>query len=133
MQLMTIGWLAKETKVTPRAIRHYERLGLVAVPIRTEGNYRLFDSDAAERVRFISKCRSLGFSIPEITDLLRIIDDPDGTCDQVAQLTRQHLDLIEAKIQTLGEMRRTLAKRLSRCNGSDDRECAVLDFLKKSH
>jgi hypothetical protein len=42
------------------------------------------------------------------------------------------LDLIDAKLQILVEMRHTLAKTLSRCTGKDVPECAVLDFLKKS-
>lgn len=130
-KLITIGELARTAGMTPRAIRHYERLGLIQVPIRTDSNYRLFDSDSVERARFIAKSRSLGFSIPEIADLLRAMDDPEHTCAQVAELTQAHLDLVDAKLQTLVEMRRTLAKTLSRCTGKDVPECAVLEFLNK--
>jgi hypothetical protein len=42
------------------------------------------------------------------------------------------LDLVDAKLQTLVEMRHTLARTLSRCTGKDVPECAVLEFLKKS-
>ncbi len=129
--LVTIGQLARETGVTPRAIRHYEGLGLIGAPLRTDANYRLFDSDSKERVRFIGRCRSLGFSIAEIADFLRVTDDPDHTCAQVAELTQHHLELIDSKIQTLAEMRGSLAKSLSRCTGKEVPECAVLDFLKK--
>ena len=129
--LVTIGQLARETGVTPRAIRHYEWLGLIRAPLRTDANYRLFDSDSTKRVRFIGKCRSLGFSIAEIADFLRVTDDPDHTCAQVAELTKHHLELIDSKIQALAEMRGTLAKSLSRCTGKEVPECAVLDFLKK--
>lgn len=129
--LFTIGQLARETGVTPRAIRHYERLGLIGAPLRTDANYRLFDSDSTERVRFIGKCRSLGFSIAEVADFLRVTDDPDHTCAQVAELTQHHLELIDGKIQALAEMRGTLARSLSRCTGKEVPECAVLDFLKK--
>ena len=131
-KLITIGQLAQKARMTPRAIRHYERLGLIQVPVRTDANYRLFDSDSVERARFIAKCRSLGFSIAEIADLLRAMDDPDHTCAQVAELTQAHLDLVDAKLQALVELRRTLAKTLSRCTGKDAPECAVLDFLKQS-
>ncbi len=131
-KLITIGELARTARMTPRAIRHYERLGLIQVPIRTDSNYRLFDSDSVERARFIAKSRSLGFSIVEVAGLLRAMDDPDHTCAQVAELTQVHSDLIDAKLQTLVEMRHTLARTLSRCTGKDVPECAVLEFLKKS-
>ena len=129
--LVTIGQLAQETGVTPRAIRHYETLGLIRAPLRTDANYRLFDSDSMERVRFIGKCRLLGFSIAEIADLLRVTDDPDHTCAQVVELTQHHQELIDSKIQALAEMRGTLASSLSRCTGKEVPECAVMDFLKK--
>jgi MerR family mercuric resistance operon transcriptional regulator len=131
-KLITIGELAQKARMTPRAIRHYERLGLIQVPLRTDSNYRLFDSDSVERARFIAKSRSLGFSIAEVADLLRAMDDPDHTCAQVAKLAQAHLDLVDAKLQTLVEMRHTLARTLSRCTGKDVPECAVLEFLKKS-
>ena len=131
-KLITIGELARTAGMTPRAIRHYERLGLIQVPIRTDANYRLFDSDSVERARFIAKGRSLGFSIAEVADLLRAMDDPDHTCAQFAELAQAHLDVVDAKLQTLVEMRHTLAKTLSRCTGKDVPECAVLEFLKKS-
>ena len=131
-KLITIGELARKVRLTPRAIRHYERLGLIQVPLRTDSNYRLFDSDSVERARFIAKSRSLGFSIAEVADLLRAMDDPDHTCAQVAKLAQAHLDLVDAKLQTLVEMRHTLARTLSRCTGKDVPECAVLEFLKKS-
>lgn len=131
-KLLTIGQLARETGVTPRAIRHYERLGLVETPVRTDANYRLFDSDSVSRVKFIAKCRSLGFSIPEISDFLQIMEDPDHTCAQVADLTRQHLDIVDTKIKDLAEMRRTLARNLACCTSEEVSECPVLDFLQKS-
>ena len=131
MQLMTIGQLAGHTRVTPRAIRHYERLGLIEAPLRTDANYRLFDSDSVSRIRFIAKCRSLGFSLPEIADFLRIMEDPEHTCAQVGGITRQHRRLVDTKISDLAEMRRTLAVNLARCTGAEVPDCPVLDFLQK--
>ncbi len=130
LKLMRIGQLAQKAGVSPRAIRHYEHLGLVEVPVRTAANYRLFDDDAAARIEFISRCRGLGFSIAEITDLLRIVDDPEHTCAQVAELSRHHLDLIDAKIQSLTHMRGVLAKWLSHCTEGNIGDCAILDFLE---
>lgn len=130
--LMTIGQLAREAGVTPRAIRHYERLGLIKAPVRTDANYRLFDSDSVARLKFIAKCRTLGFSILEVTELLRVMENPDHTCAQVAGLTQQHLELVDRKIQALAEMRRILARNLARCTGKEVPECAVLEFLQKS-
>jgi len=129
--LLTIGELSRRTSLTPRAIRHYERLGLVAAPHRSEANYRLFDSDSVERLRFIANCRSLGFSIAEIAELIEVMDDPDHTCDQIAKLARHHLGLVDAKLQSLVDIRRTLGDILSHCTRRKAPDCAVLDFLSR--
>lgn len=129
---MTIGQLAEHARVTPRAIRHYERLGLIRAPARTTANYRLFDGDSVHRLAFIAKCRALGFSLSEIANFLRILDEPDHTCAQVASLTREHLDLVDRKIKELVEMRRTLARTLAHCTDADIPDCPVLEFLNEA-
>ena len=129
-KLLTIGQLARETGVTPRAIRYYERLGLIETPVRTDTNYRLFDGDSIARVNFIAKCRSLDFSTSQISGFLHIIRDPDHTCTQAADITRRHLELIDAKMRELVEIKRALAQNLACCTDQEDTECAVLDFLQ---
>ncbi len=130
---MTIGKLARKSGLTPRAIRYYEQLGLVQPPLRTVSNYRLFDSDSVERLHFISKCRSLGFSIAEITDLLSVMDDDAAhPCAPVKVLAERHLNLVDTKLMKLMEIRVTLGKCLSRCSGGHVPDCPVLEFLKES-
>ena len=131
IQLITIGQLADKANVTTRAIRHYERLGLIEAPVRTDANYRLFDVDSISRLKFIVKCRSLGFSLAEIGDLLRITDDSTHTCAQVTELVRHHLKLVDTNIDDLANMRQTVAQNLARCSGKEDPECSLLDFLQK--
>jgi DNA-binding transcriptional MerR regulator len=131
-RLLTIGQLASQCGVTPRAVRHYEKHGLLKAPIRGENNYRFFDADSVERLSFIARCRSLGFPIPEIADLLRVVDNPDHTCAQVVELTRSHLKEVDARLRTLLSLRDEVAKYLGRCTGTSVPECAVLDFLKKT-
>ena len=128
-----IGQLSRESRVTPRAIRYYERLGLIPPPWRSDANYRLFDPIAADRLRFIATCRALSFSIAEIVDLLKVMDNPDHTCAQVSRLAEHHIKLIDIKLHNLGEIRTTLTEYLSHCTGQDVTECAMLDLLKQPH
>ncbi len=58
-RLMTIGELASKRRLSPRTIRYYEQRGLIEAPLRSDSNYRLFDRESVERLRFIAKCRSL--------------------------------------------------------------------------
>ena len=70
-RLLRIQEVAAETGLTPRAIRYYEELGLLAPAARSEGAYRLYDADDLERLRFIRGLRDdAGFSLAEIGQLL---------------------------------------------------------------
>jgi DNA-binding transcriptional MerR regulator len=69
--LLRIQEVAAETGLTPRAIRYYEELGLLAPAARSEGAYRLYDAEDLERLRFIRGLRDdAGFSLAEIGQLL---------------------------------------------------------------
>ena len=57
--------------LTARTIRYYEELGLLTPAARSEGDYRLYDEDDVERLRFIKDLRDdAGFSLAEISQML---------------------------------------------------------------
>jgi DNA-binding transcriptional MerR regulator len=69
--LLRIQEVAEEAGLTPRAIRYYEEMGLLAPAARSGGAYRLYDAEDLERLRFIRGLRDdAGFSLSEIRQLL---------------------------------------------------------------
>ena len=69
--LLRIREVAEETGLTPRTIRYYEEVGLLAPAARSGGAYRLYDVEDKERLRFIRGLRDdAGFSLSEIRQLL---------------------------------------------------------------
>ena len=70
-RLLRIQEVAAETGLTPRTIRYYEEVGLLAPAARSEGAYRLYDGEDLDRLRFIRGLRDdAGFSLAEIGQLL---------------------------------------------------------------
>ena len=70
-RLLRIQEVAEDTGLTPRAIRYYEEVGLLAPAGRSEGAYRLYDGEDLDRLRFIRGLRDdAGFSLAEIRQLL---------------------------------------------------------------
>jgi len=70
-RLLRIQEVAADTGLTPRTIRYYEELGLLAPAARSEGAYRLYDTEDLERLRFIRGLRDdAGFSLADIGQLL---------------------------------------------------------------
>ena len=70
-RLLRIQEVAAEVGLTARSIRYYEELGLLKPAARSEGAYRLYDTDDLERLRFIKGLRDdADFSLAEIGQLL---------------------------------------------------------------
>lgn len=61
-----IAEAARQAGLTARAVRYYERIWLLAALPRTQSNYRIYDERAVARLRFIARCRALGYTIGEI-------------------------------------------------------------------
>jgi DNA-binding transcriptional MerR regulator len=67
-QRIAIGELAREARVTLRALRYYQSKGLLA-PQR-DGNVRVFGSEDCARLELILQGKRLGFTLWEIRDML---------------------------------------------------------------
>ncbi len=80
-----IGELAERVGVTTPTLRYYEDIGLLESSQRSPAGYRLYDTTAEARLRFIARAKRLGLSLDEIRDLVQIWDG--GNCSA----TRAHL------------------------------------------
>jgi DNA-binding transcriptional MerR regulator len=68
---MTIGELASQSGLRTSALRYYEKRGLLEPHGRSPAGYRLYTSDALERLRFIQRAQRIGFSLADIRALLQ--------------------------------------------------------------
>jgi DNA-binding transcriptional MerR regulator len=108
-----IGSVAKESGVPIKTIRYYEELGLLKAVGRTEGGYRLFNSDIFARLNFIKRAQSLGLSLTEIKEFLDVHDGGDLPCDRVKNKLEDKLSEIERQIQQLQLLKLELKGLLS--------------------
>ena len=125
---VTIGILSERSGVKVETIRYYERIGLMPVPVRTQGRHRLYGANDVKRVMFVRRSRELGFSLGEIRDLLRLAER-GRTCGEVRQMTLAHVDRIRQKIVDLQRMQRLLRDTAPQCKGGEAPECPILDVL----
>jgi DNA-binding transcriptional MerR regulator len=71
MDLMTIGAFADRTRLSPKALRLYDQLGLL-VPVQTDpvSGYRRYGEDQVGRARLVAVLRRVGMPLAVIADLL---------------------------------------------------------------
>ncbi|GGE42037.1 Cu(I)-responsive transcriptional regulator [Agaricicola taiwanensis] len=122
---MNVAEAAKSAGLTPKAVRFYESEGLVRPP-RAANGYRVYDEGDINRLRFLSRARSLGFSLEECRKLLDLYDDKERSSDEVRTLTEIRMEEIDRRIHELREIRKALM-RLASCQGDDRPDCPILD------
>jgi MerR family transcriptional regulator, copper efflux regulator len=108
---MRIGQLAAQTGFSVRTIRFYEQIGILPTPERTRGGYRSYDQDAVARLRFVRSAQTLGLSLAEIAEVLRIRDYQGPPCSYVAELLEAHISALESRIKELTALRDELHAR----------------------
>lgn len=123
---MNIGQAAQASGVTAKMIRHYESIGLVDAPPRSDGGYRRYDERAVHTLRFVRRARNLGFSLDEIRELLSLWHDRDRASADVKALTLRHVADLEKRIAELVAMRDTLQHLVHACSGDDRPDCPIL-------
>lgn len=126
---MNISQAAEKTGLSAKQIRDYEKAGLLPPTSRTESGYRFYNATDLSRLHFISNARKVGFSLAQITELLKLNDNPNRLSRDVKQLTEQHIGELEQKIADLNQMLTLLKSWSNSCCGNANSECSILNGL----
>ena len=109
---MLSGELARLSGVSADTLRHYERIGVLARPPRTQSGYRRYPSSAVDRVRLIRRALAIGFSLEELRRILRARDAGGAPCQGVRALAASKLGQLEQRIAELESLRDQLRSLL---------------------
>jgi DNA-binding transcriptional MerR regulator len=121
---------AKATGVNPETILYYEKMGLLMKPLRTRSGYRLYQRVHWMRINFIRNARELGFSLADVSTLLRLQQYPRRRSSSVKKLAIQKLNALKSMIEQLREKFRTLSAINQLCNGQMTiKNCPILKSL----
>ncbi|MFA7306373.1 MAG: helix-turn-helix domain-containing protein [Hyphomicrobium sp.] len=129
LETIPIGGLSRKTGVKVPTIRYYESVGLLPAPPRTDGNRRLYDAKAIDRLRFIRHARELGFELDAIRELLNLAQQPQRSCAKVDALAREHLHAISSRIERLTALKTEVESMIKACAKGRIAKCRIIDVL----
>jgi DNA-binding transcriptional MerR regulator len=89
------------TGLPAKTIRYYEQIGILPPAARAANNYRRYEPDVIERLRFIASARSLGFSLTDVAEILAARERGIAPCDRVLELLDMQLQQLDQRIANL--------------------------------
>ena len=124
-----IGEASTRSGVNAKMIRHYESLALLPKIGRTDSGYRQYTQKDVHMLRFVRRARSLGFSMAEIAELLKLWQNKRRTSAAVKRIALAHADDLSRRIEEMEAMKRTLERLADCCQGDQRPDCPIIDEL----
>ncbi|AKK07765.1 MerR family transcriptional regulator [Corynebacterium testudinoris] len=96
----SIAETADHLGVSAHTLRYYERVGLVAIP-RDRAGHRRFDATTVRRLVFLTRMRTSGMSIRDLTRYVELVDAGADTIPDRVELLHHHRDTLRSHIAQL--------------------------------
>lgn len=106
--VLTIGEAAQRSGLSRKAIRLYERKGLLPPAQRSDAGYRLYSSDDVAVLHVIRRARALGLHLDEISDILDLQRGGEQPCAHVLGVLDARIAEIDRTIGDLQALRDAL-------------------------
>lgn len=131
-QPLTIGKLALLAGVNIETIRYYQRRGYMHEPKKPLGGIRHYSASDVARIHFIKSAQRLGFSLEEISLLLKL---EDGThCVEAKVIAEQKLANVHSKLADLKSIEKVLSGLVKQCDISRGSVCCpLIDSIQHVH
>lgn len=108
---LTIGQFSKAIGVSAKALRLYEKMGLIKSHARGENGYRYYHDSQLSLAKRLKEFKDLGFSLVEIKNLLE--SDQALDSEKLMLTMRTRLELINQEAELLKEQKKQIENILS--------------------
>lgn len=118
--MITVKELANQTGVTPDAVRYYVRIGLLHSIRDPENGYRLFARKDMDRLRFIGRAKSLGFTLSEVAEVFADAEAGNSPCPRVRAILEKHIEENSRRLDDLLALQVRMQKAAMQWNQMED-------------
>lgn len=125
---LQIGQTAEVLGMSPDTLRYYEKIKLVPPATKNLSGRREYTETDLARLRFVQRAQSIGFSLNEISHLLKLRENPRKASKGTRALAEEKCRKIEENLNTLKKVHGELTLLLGLCSG-DGENCPIIDRL----
>jgi DNA-binding transcriptional MerR regulator len=102
-QPLTIGQMSRLSGLTVKALRYYERVGLIHPIDREENTHRRYTTDDVGWIDFLMKLRATGMSIKDMQRYAELQRQGEETLPERVEMLKSLRDKVEAHMEELNE------------------------------
>lgn len=124
---LSIGDAAAEVQLPTKTVRYYDEIKLVSPVTRSTAGYRLYGSAELQKLKFVRRARSFGFSVNDCRQLLDLFENHDRNSREVKELARKRLADIETKMRDMQKLHTQLTAISEQCPGNEQANCPILN------
>jgi MerR family copper efflux transcriptional regulator len=125
-----IGQAAEALGLSQDTLRYYEKIRLVPRVAKNAAGRRAYSDKDLARLRFVQRAQGIGFSLAEISQLLKLRENPGKCSKTIRGMAQQKCAEMHEQIAALRKMEAELTLLLNLCTGEDP--CPILERLDRS-
>jgi MerR family mercuric resistance operon transcriptional regulator len=129
--MFAIGETSRRSGVSVEAIRYYEREGIIPKAGRTASGRRMYSDTEVLQLRFIKRCRDLGFPIRVAVALRDLSTARPDACQAVEAMANEHLQDVQSRMLELQRLELALQEIVANCS-QGNQSCPMLVELMTS-
>lgn len=113
---MQIGEFSKHSGLTIDAIRYYEKIGLIPLPLRDGGGRRIYGEDHLVWVDFLEVLKSTGMGVKDMASYVELRTHGAKSIPERLELLTRHHQKVRKEIERLQKIDTVLSDKITTFN-----------------
>ena len=110
---MQIGEFSKHSGLTIDAIRYYEKIGLIPLPLRDGGGRRIYGEDHLVWVDFLDVLKSTGMGVKDMASYVELRTHGAKSIPERLELLTRHHQKVRKEIERLQKIDAVLSDKIT--------------------
>ena len=110
---MQIGEFSKHSGLTIDAIRYYEKIGLIPLPLRDGGGRRIYGEDHLVWVDFLDVLKSTGMGVKDMASYVELRTHGAQSIPERLELLTMHHQKVRKEIERLQKIDAVLSDKIT--------------------
>ena len=131
---MKIGQVSKITNISVQTIRYCESQKLIQSLGRTVGNFRIYEDQVIDQLKFIKHCLLLDWPLNDIKRINKLCTNAQAPCHEVDQMIIDQIKQVKVKMNELKQLETQLKALSNSCTQSKKvSDCGIIKYLQESY